>query len=195
MLSAWHVENPPTAELRPGRSSACGRFSIHSWARRASSSTGRGDGIFGRETPASSSSTSERAESSCRCCRRQGERPWWPCSGRRLLRRGMPRRPVAAHRERHGDHAERDPTRTQGTDGSAAAPSARALRSVHLPHGGAQIQLEQDLIEQFVASSEQRVARTLLRLARYRKQGEPVRLIRRCPSTRSPRWRARRARG
>jgi len=39
------------------------------------------------------------------------------------------------------------------------------------------IQLEQDLIEQFVTSSEQRVARTLLRLARYGKQGKPVRLI------------------
>ena len=51
------------------------------------------------------------------------------------------------------------------------------------------IRIEEDLIDQLFNSSEKRLARTLLLLARYGRQGKQPSRIRRCPGSPRTRWR------
>ena len=57
------------------------------------------------------------------------------------------------------------------------------------------IRIEEDLIDQLFNSSEKRLARTLLLLARYGKLNKPARVVPRSHRRPSRRWSARRARG
>ena len=57
------------------------------------------------------------------------------------------------------------------------------------------IRIEEDLVDQLFNSSEKRLARTLLLLARYGKEDTTQRLLRSCHKRRSRKWSARRAPG
>ncbi len=55
------------------------------------------------------------------------------------------------------------------------------------------IRIEEDLIDQLFNSSEKRLARTLLLLARYGNQDTPIRVVPKISQERSRRWSAPRA--
>ena len=96
----------------------------------------------------------------------------------RLLRRGLPGRPAAPHGQRHGHHAERHPARRQGDRWSQLLHKQHAMSDRFISHMLARnIRIEEDLIDQLFNSSEKRLARTLLLLARYGKQDKPVRVV------------------
>jgi len=73
-------------------------------------------------------------------------------------------------------------------DDAACHPKKELLRALHAQHElsdhfiaymlGRNIRVEEDLIDQLFNSSEKRLARTLLLLARYGKQEQPDRMLR-----------------
>ena len=74
--------------------------------------------------------------------------------------------------------ASTHPARGQGADGRASCTSQHAMSDRFIAHMLARnIQIEEDLIDQLFNSSEKRLARTLLLLARYGKHDKPVRAV------------------
>jgi len=69
----------------------------------------------------------------------------------------------ARHREKRDD--SRAPWRT------------RVLRPLHRSYAGTNIRVEEDLVDQLFNSSEKRLARTLLLLARYGAPGLPQKVL------------------
>ena len=114
---------------------------------------------------------------------------------RPFLRRGLSCGPNAADGNGYGDGLEHDPGRREARHGATAsrpAPFADHFLTHMLTRN---IRIEEDLIDQLFNSTEKRLARTLLLLARY---GEPRRLtahFRRCLRRSSPKWSERPARG
>jgi hypothetical protein len=79
----------------------------------------------------------------------------------RISRRASARR--APWRREHVAHSE-------GRDDPSSPRPARLFRSLHRAHAGAQHRIEEDLVDQLFNSSEKRLARALLLLARYGKE-------------------------
>jgi CRP/FNR family transcriptional regulator, cyclic AMP receptor protein len=66
---------------------------------------------------------------------------------------------------------------TKKEDASAPPRAARHVRPVHFLHSGAEHPHREDLIDQLFNSSEKRLARTLLLLARYGKEDKPRKVL------------------
>jgi CRP-like cAMP-binding protein len=92
-------------------------------------------------------------------------------------------------------HSQRDRVRQERQDGPALHRQ-HAMSDRFITHMlSRNIRIEEDLIDQLFNSSEKRLARTLLLLARYGEWNKPARVVRRFPRSPSRRWSAPRARG
>ena len=90
----------------------------------------------------------------------------------------MPGRAAAPHGERNGDHAERDPAGWARQRWSGCCINSIDMSDRFISHMLTRnIRIEEDLIDQLFNSSEKRLARTLLLLARYGKQDKPTRVV------------------
>ena len=140
-------------------------------------------------------SISRTAASSCRCCRRPARKRSWRCSGPATssARAAWPASRCAWARPRRWSPtavlriAKREMVRLlhEQPEFSDRFISHMLTRN---------IRIEEDLVDQLFNSSEKRLARTLLLLARYGKEDTPSGRCRRSRRRRSPRWSARRAR-
>jgi Crp-like helix-turn-helix domain len=95
----------------------------------------------------------------------------------RFLRGGLPYRanPPPVHRNRN-DRLQRDENWQEVHDGSAS-PGARVFRYVRGIFVARNIRYEEDLVDQLFNSSEKRLARVLLLLAHFGKEGKPETVI------------------
>jgi CRP-like cAMP-binding protein len=116
------------------------------------------------------------AASSCRCSRRDGEAVVAMLGQGDFFGAGcLAGQPVDGRR--HRDPRVRS-CRRQTEDGAAAARSGYAMSDRFISHMlSRNIRIEEDLIDQLFNSSEKRLARTLLLLARYGKQDKPARAV------------------